>query len=153
MVKGFLSRIHVQMYEKLLKGRIIIDLNTVDHSKQTIYEAMGIDAKTFDFCVDYIFTKYTPAGLAEKFGLKEKKMMEALSEAYESENIESKIITKWWKGRGRKKITLEEFVGTYLLLDFIKSYGPLVVVMIPARSPSTAKKMTPRKQKDLFYVS
>ena len=125
----------VSILKQFLRERIIIDLDKVDHSKPKIYEAIGVDRFIFDAYADYIISKYTPKTLAEALRLDKDEIVKALEESWNSNEKVSEIIASWWKKRGRKKITLEEWIGTYLIIDlFEKLKRPIpLILMRPKR--------------------
>jgi hypothetical protein len=113
----------LEFISKFLRERIFIDLDNVDHNKTRIWEAIGINPTIFKAYEKYIISEYTPQSLAEALGLYKPEIAEAFEKSLESSNVKTKIITNWWKKRGRKKITLEEWVGTYLLINFFGFIG------------------------------
>jgi len=131
---GFGEKI-LNLVSKFLRERIIIDLDKVDHSKPKIYEAIGVAQIVFDAYANYIMSKYTPKTLAKALRLDKDEIVKALEEAWNSNEKVSEIIASWWEKRGRKKITLEEWIGTYLIIDlFEKLKRPIpLILMRPKR--------------------
>jgi hypothetical protein len=138
----------IKLYETKFKGRTIIDLDSVDHTKENIDEALGIKKKLLGACVDYLTFKYEPRELCKKLKFDDEEILKALDEAWFSASKKSEVVTKWWKKRGRKQVTLEEFVGTKLLIDLFGDIYDSLKAGISVYAPLSAIK-----EKRPFYIS
>jgi len=93
-------------------------LDEVDFSKQDFVEAVGISDEEFlrwaDKLDKLIKTDHTTALLAKKIKITFLK----ITVTYQGEvgNVYARTVVDTWKEQGRKEISIEECMGTFMLL-------------------------------------
>lgn len=100
-----------------------IVLDKIDFRENKLPKAIGVSAREFNKCIDEIIIKWTPRifyeKIAKKIGLSGqeivKEMKKIVKELNSGKITEREAVVNFWKKRGRKEITLEEFVGILTL--------------------------------------
>lgn len=101
----------------------------------TIWEAVGVSEEEFHQCETSICREDNVGTLAQRLGLNSREEIESFGEALSSKNVVEATIA-WWKKRGRKEITLEEYIGTLLFIQGLEDFeeqirNPSVIVILP----------------------
>ena len=100
-----------------------IDLNRVDHSKERLFETIGISRLEFLENVQKIYEENKPQELADKLGFSASEVIEAL----ENTQKLSEAIVDLWKDKGRQEISLKEFIQTAVLIKSMKKSPEMLV--------------------------
>lgn len=151
-MERILRWIYIQLYEKISRERLIIELNKVDPNKKTLPEIIGIDIATLNRCEEYLFIKYTPEGLLDMLGLKTKEIIEALAQSWKPGKKATEVIIDWWQKRGRKAVTLEEFVGSLRLMEEFENLKLPYIQLTPDIEIKFKKKMPAEEDRSLYIV-
>lgn len=110
--------------EKMAERRISID--QIDHTKGMLYETVGISSAEFDSYAQETYNNYTPETLIKHLGFS----IGELREAFRNTGQTSKAISNLWEKRGKREISLREFVQTFLLLHQFVFSGPSIAIVI-----------------------
>jgi len=102
-----------------------IPLDRIDHTKQEINEAIGITRLELLESVQEISSKDNPETLIKKLGFSIEEILVALNNAQKV----SKAIEVLWKSRGRKEISLREFIQTFILINTVKESPEMLALM------------------------
>ena len=102
-----------------------IPLDKIDHTKQRISEAIGIPHLEFLENVQKIYTEDSPETLSEKLGFSIEKIIMALNNTKRL----SEAIKVLWKDKGRKEISLKEFIQTFILIKSIRESPEMISSM------------------------
>lgn len=97
---------------------IIIVLEQIRHKAQTTPEALGVKKEDVVNCVKHIFaTCRTYGDILLFLGLNEVEVSRALKSILADDKPKiTKAIVRLWREKGRETITLEEYVGTSILM-------------------------------------
>jgi hypothetical protein len=90
-------------------------LEKIDRTKGDFAEAMGITDKEFWDEINRLMAIYNPASLMEKLGLTDS-LSVTIASREEWEHAYAQSVYYIWKKKGRKEISLEECIGTYMML-------------------------------------
>jgi hypothetical protein len=93
-----------------------INIDKIDHSKDLIWEALGISEEEFKLALEEVSIRDMVASVANNFS--EEELLEALKRC----SIYSEAIAFLWKRKNRTYITLEEFLSTFIALKELKKF-------------------------------
>jgi hypothetical protein len=111
-----------------------IDLNRIDHSKERLFETIGISRLEFLEDIQKIQEENKPEELADKLGFSADEVIEALKNTQKL----SEAIVRLWKNKGRQKISLKEFIQTAVLINRIKNSPEM---LLPLAKKAFLKEM------------
>jgi len=109
----------------------MIDLDKIDHTKRTCFEAVGVSKEEYDRCRDEITSGHPSKTNAEieRLGFSKGEIREAIKNARRNSDPESKVVTTLWKKRGRKEISLKEFISTMALVRRKEIFGGIAELL------------------------
>lgn len=119
--KKFLAQGGKTLDEKPLEEKIII-LDKIDYTKGNAPEAIGIPEEEIENCKKKLRADYKfPRALLDRLGLTDDELCQAVDELLAADKVvitksPTKIIANLWKRKGKKEITLTEFVGSQILI-------------------------------------
>ncbi|MBZ9569627.1 hypothetical protein KJA16_01755 [Patescibacteria group bacterium] len=97
----------------------MIVLDQIDPRNKGFCEAVGISDRQFWYWIHKLEAAYTPASLLEKMkklGLTHLSVTVASTEKDADNHVFADAVKNLWKEQGRKEISIEECMGTYMLL-------------------------------------
>lgn len=115
-----------------------IPLDKIDHTKEELNETIGLSKLEFRENLYRIYQKETPETLIEKLGFSIEEIVKALNNSRKF----SEAIQFLWRNKGRKEISLREFLETAVLLKGIRESPEIIV-------PSLAIEQIHQKIKEL----
>jgi hypothetical protein len=102
-----------------------IPLDRIDDTKEQIHEAIGIPLQEFFKNFQKISTEDSLETLSEKLGFSVEKIIMALINTQKF----SEAIKVLWKDKGRKEISLKEFIQTLILIKSIRESSEMLFLM------------------------